>query len=114
MSGYHKASLHPQESCSSLNGSLQSTDSLDQFCRDFESSVNLPGGMSLNCAAALQLCENMEDQQESKNSSHQTNMYTDDHLKKRIADLNTKEVSKYSDKSASYDGMIPNFTSHSF
>ena len=87
---------------------------MDQFCRDFESSVNLPGGMSLNCAAALQLCENMEDREESKNSSHQTNMYTDDHLKKSIADLNTKVVSKYSDKSASYDGMIPNFTSHSF
>lgn len=43
--------------CSSPTCSLQSTDSLDQFCKDFGSSVNLTSETSLN-GATLQLCDN--------------------------------------------------------
>ena len=58
LSRYTRSSFRSQSSCSSLNSSVQSADSLDQFCRDFDSSVNLTcSEVPLN-NASLQVCDN--------------------------------------------------------
>ena len=60
LSRNQRSSFRSQDSypsCSSPTNSLQSTDSLDQFCKDFESSCNLTSQVSLN-SGTLQLCDN--------------------------------------------------------
>ena len=60
LSRSQQSSFRSQDSypgCSSPTCSLQSTDSLDQFCKDFESSINLTSEKSLN-VPTLKLCDN--------------------------------------------------------
>lgn len=60
LSRSEQSSFRSQDSypgCSSPTSSLQSTDSLDQFCKDLESSFNLTSEKSLNFPT-LQLCDN--------------------------------------------------------
>ena len=58
LSRYTRSSFRSQSSCSSLNSSVQSADSLDQFCRDFDSSVNLSCSEAPLNNASLQVCDN--------------------------------------------------------
>ena len=51
----HGSSFRSQSSCSS--SSSRSADSLDQFCRDFGSSVNLASEIN---SASLHICDNNE------------------------------------------------------
>lgn len=109
LSRSHRSSFHSQESCSSLNSSLQSADSLDQFCKNFESSVNLTSEMSLN-SPTLQLCDNKEktqDLHDSKNCKEQSGIFTnDDCMQQSTADHIEGNAANDADKSARYEGII--------
>lgn len=105
LSGYTRSSFRSQSSCSSLNSSVQSTDSLDQFCRDFDSSVNLAcSELSLN-NASLQVCDNKgQDLCDTKfKSKEQPACGTNEHcLLSAAAAANAEE--RLGDKTASYEG----------
>ncbi|XP_020626010.1 uncharacterized protein LOC110063376 [Orbicella faveolata] len=91
--------------CSSPTCSLQSTDSLDQFCKDFGSSVNLTSETSLN-GATLQLCDNKgwSDLGDSESNKEQ-GFSIHDSLVLTTSTDNTDHGSLNVDTSPSYEGL---------
>lgn len=94
-------------SCSPTN-SVHSTDSMDQFCRDFDSSLKVTSEMSLN-SATLHLCDNTAGGQPDsydaeKNSRH--GVFSDDGLLQTVTAAETEKRLSEADNSPSYEGII--------
>lgn len=92
-------------SCSPTN-SVHSTDSMDQFCRDFDSSLKVTSEMSLN-SATLHLCDNTAGGQPDsydaeKNSRH--GVFSDDGLLQTVTAAETEKRLSEADNSPSYEG----------
>lgn len=92
-------------SCSPTN-SVHSTDSMDQFCRDFDSSLKVTSEMSLN-SATLHLCDNTAGGQPDsydaeKNSRH--GVFSDDGLLQTVTAAETERRLSEADNSPSYEG----------
>lgn len=109
LSRSQRSSFRSQDSypsCSSLTCSLQSTDSLDQFCKDFESSFNLTSETSLN-GATLQLCDNRgwPDLGDAEINKEQ-GFSIDDSLVLTTTANNTDQGSLNVDMSPSYEGKV--------
>lgn len=91
-----------QSNCSSLNSSVQSADSLDQFCRDFDSSMNLTSDVSLNSALfqvydnkGQDLCDDRSSKELPTNTDRDCMLSKDDDI---------EEGSEHN--TASYEGII--------
>ena len=96
-----------QSQDSSPTCSLQSTDSLDQFCKDFESSFNLTSETSLNVTATLQVCDNKgrSDLGDAEINKEQGFSINDSLVLTTSAD-NTDQGSLNVDTSPSYEGKF--------
>ena len=110
LSRTQRSSFRSQDSyprCSSPTSSLQSTDSLDQFCKDFESSVNLASEMSLN-SATLQLCDNNAEPYLCDEEINKKQRFpNDDNLQLTCTKDQTDQGSSNVDKAeASYEGEV--------
>lgn len=102
-----QSSQDSHSSCSPTN-SIQSTDSMDQFCRDFDSSLNVTSAMSLN-SATLQSCDNtaggwLESYDTEKNSMQ--GVLRDYGPLQTATALETDQGLSNADKSPSYEGII--------
>ena len=62
-----KSDDYPSSSTDSMCGSFVSTDSLDQFCRDFDSSVNTTNGDTSLENVTLHVCQNEDPTQQEIN-----------------------------------------------
>ena len=109
LSRSQQSSFRSQDSypvCSSPTCSLQSTDSLDQFCKDFESSFNLTSEKSLN-VPTLQLCDNKgwSDLGDAEINKEQ-GFSIDDSLVLTTSTDNTDQGSLNVDTSPNYEGKF--------
>ncbi|XP_078373307.1 pleckstrin homology domain-containing family M member 2-like isoform X1 [Oculina patagonica] len=109
LSRTQRSSFRSQDSypsCSSPTSSIQSTDSLDQFCKDFESSCNLTSEMSLN-SATVQLCDNKAEPDlcnEEINEEH--GFPNNDNQQLTTTVKESDQGSLNADKAPSYEGII--------
>ena len=84
---------------------MQSTDSMDQFCRDFDSSLNLTSEMSLN-SATLHLCDNTDGLADAcdEEINRKQGFSNDDSLLQTITSKKADQGLSDADKSPSYEG----------